>query len=209
MRRGDRGSADVKVTMAGLPCLAVLLVALTLAGCAASDERDRGPLETIGPAPAFSLTTQHGEELSLERLRGKVVVVTFVFTTCVQGCSPLTAKLAAISERLGPELAPDVFLTFVTLTPERDTPEVLQRFAEVRGLNLDRSALLTGTPDEIRSVATAYGVAYWDVPDGDLGHTFLTSIIDQSGTLRVQYLGIKFDPDEFLGDLLSLLKEEA
>jgi protein SCO1/2 len=38
-------------------------------------------------------------------------------------------------------------------------------------------------------------------------HTFLTSVIDQGGTLRVQYLGTRFDPDEFKSDIQSLLKE--
>ena len=42
---------------------------------------------------------------------------------------------------------------------------------------------------------------------GDVDHTFLTSIVDQRGTLRVQYLGIRFDPDEFLRDVRSLLRE--
>ena len=42
---------------------------------------------------------------------------------------------------------------------------------------------------------------------GDVDHTFLTSIVDQSGTLRVQYMGVKFDPDEMLRDLQSLVKE--
>jgi hypothetical protein len=46
------------------------------------------------------------------------------------------------------------------------------------------------------------------VRNGDVGHTFLTSIIDRNGVLRVQYLGARFDPDEFRRDLLSLAREE-
>jgi protein SCO1/2 len=43
---------------------------------------------------------------------------------------------------------------------------------------------------------------------GDVDHTFLTSIVDRNGVLRVQYLGVRFDPDEFRRDLLNLLKEQ-
>ena len=44
-------------------------------------------------------------------------------------------------------------------------------------------------------------------PNGNVDHTFLTSIVDQRGVLRVQYLGVRFDPEEFWRDLLSLLQE--
>ena len=44
-------------------------------------------------------------------------------------------------------------------------------------------------------------------PNGNVDRTFLTSIVDQRGVLRVQYLGVRFDPEEFRRDLLSLLQE--
>jgi protein SCO1/2 len=44
---------------------------------------------------------------------------------------------------------------------------------------------------------------------GDVEHTFLTSLVDQEGTLRVQCMGVRFNPDEMLRDLLSLLQEET
>jgi protein SCO1/2 len=188
----------------------VLAVGFASAGaCGSSGGQYVSPLERIGPAAPFRLTTQDGEILSLEQLRGKVVVVTFVFTTCSQGCSPLTAKLAAVAEELESEARSDVFMVFVTLTPERDTPEVLRGFAEIHGLDLDHSAFLTGTPEQIRDVARAYGVVYHEAEGGEVEHTFVTSLIDRAGGLRVQYLGTRFDPDELLGDVLGLVKEAA
>jgi protein SCO1/2 len=56
-------------------------------------------------------------------------------------------------------------------------------------------------------VARRYGIYYKKGERGDVDHTFLTSIIDQRGILRVQYLGVRFDPDEMLRDLRSLLVE--
>jgi protein SCO1/2 len=56
-------------------------------------------------------------------------------------------------------------------------------------------------------VARRYGVYARRAPGGDVDHTFLTSIVDRGGMLRVQYLGVRFNPDEFLGDLRSVLQE--
>jgi len=66
---------------------------------------------------------------------------------------------------------------------------------------------LTGTPAEIQDVARRYGVFARKTPRGDVDHTFLTSLVDRDGTLRVQYMGVRFDPDEMLRDLRSLLRE--
>jgi protein SCO1 len=165
-------------------------------------------LAKIGPAPEFALTTQDGSRLSLHDLRGKVVVVTFVYASCDDTCPLLTAKMAALQNKLGGDFGARVFFVSVTVDPERDTPEVLRRYAETHGTKPAGWAFLTGTPAEIREVARRYGVYYKKGERGDVDHTFLTSVIDASGVLRVQYLGVRFDPDELLRDLRSLLRED-
>jgi protein SCO1 len=164
-------------------------------------------LPRIGPAPEVSLTTQDGQRLSLKELRGKVVVVTFIYASCADTCPLLTAKMAGLQAALGADFGPKVFFLSITVDPERDTPAVLQRYAQAHGVNLAGWAFLTGAPPEIRQVARRYGVYYRKTPRGDVDHTFLTSLVDQSGTLRVQYLGVRFDPDELLRDLQSLVQE--
>jgi protein SCO1/2 len=166
-------------------------------------------LSKIGPAPAFTLTTQDGRHLALDELRGKVVVITFIFTSCADACPLLTAKMAAIQDDLGGDFGPQVFFISITLDPERDTPEVLTRYAQVHGAKLSGWAFLTGTSDEIRAVASQYGIYYKKQATGDVDHTFLTSLVDQHGTIRVQYMGIRFDSTELLHDLRSVLQEGA
>jgi protein SCO1/2 len=104
-------------------------------------------------------------------------------------------------------LRPARVLASVTVDPERDTPEVLGRYARIHGANPAGWAFLTGAPGEIQDVERRYGVYAKKSPRGDVDHTFLTSLIDRDGILRVQYLGVRFDPDEMLGDLESLLAE--
>jgi protein SCO1 len=67
-------------------------------------------LRKIGPAPAFSLTTQDSTRLSLKQLRGKVVVITFIYTRCADTCPLLTAKMAGLQARLGTDFGSKVFL---------------------------------------------------------------------------------------------------
>jgi protein SCO1/2 len=80
---------------------------------------------------------------------------------------------------------------------------VLKEYAEAFG----GWSFLTGPSDVIQDVTRRYGVFALKSANGDVDHTFLTSIIDRRGMLRVQYLGVRFDPDEFRRDLLSLLQE--
>ena len=164
-------------------------------------------LSKIGPAPAFTLTTQDGKRLSLKDLGGKVVAITFVYTGCVDTCPLLTAKMAGLQAGLGSNFGSKVFFISITVDPQHDTPAVLKRYAEAHGANTAGWAFLTGSSAEIRQVAKRYGIYYKRRPGGDVDHTFLTSIIDRRGVLRVQYLGVRFDPEEFRLDLLSLVNE--
>ena len=171
------------------------------------DSRDNQRLSKIGPAPEFTLTQQDGKRLALKELRGKVLAITFIFASCADTCPLLTAKLASLRDRLGPDFGSRVYFLSITVDPDRDTPEVLKRYAEAYKANLAGWAFLTGANAEIREVAKRYGIYYKKTPRGDVDHTFLTSLVDQNGTLRVQYMGVRFDPDEMLRDLRSLVKE--
>lgn len=161
-------------------------------------------LSKIGPAPEFTLTNQDGKRIALKDLRGKALAITFIFASCADTCPLLTAIMAGLQDRFGAAFGPDVYFVSITVDPERDTPDVLKRYAEAHRANPAGWAFLTGTQAEIREVARRYGVYYKKTPGGDVDHTFLTSLVDQRGTLRVQYTGIRFNPDEMFRDLQSL-----
>jgi protein SCO1 len=189
--------------------LTVLVALGWLVSVRSSAAGERDGLPQIGPAPEFTLTTQDGQRLSLTELRGKVVAVTFIYASCTDTCPLLTAKMAGLQAALGADFGPKVFFLSITVDPERDTPAVLQHYAQAHGVNFAGWAFLTGTPAEIRQVARRYGIYYKKTARGDVDHTFLTSLVDQSGTLRVQYLGVRFDPDELLRDLQTLVRGEG
>ncbi len=187
--------------------LIALIGAAWLARAPVQASAGRAGLAMIGPAPPFILTSQDNRQLSLTHLQGKVVAVTFIYTSCLDACPLLVTKLAGLQARLGRDFGRQVSFVAITVDPARDTPEVLRRYALAHGVDLNGWAFLTGTPLQIRKVAREYGVYVRKTPRGDVDHTFLTSLVDQRGILRVQYLATRFDPDELLGDIRALLRE--
>jgi protein SCO1/2 len=184
----------------------VLLLSFSLSASAhAAKENARLPV--VGPAPEFTLTTEAGSRLSLSELRGKVLAVTFIYATCTDTCPLLTAKMAELQRRLGRDFGPRVRFLSITVDPEVDTPEALRGYAKAHGANLEGWRFLTGTPAEIKDVIRSYGAYARKAAQGSVDHLFLTSLIDRAGMLRVQYLGVRFDPDEMQKDLQELLRE--
>ena len=165
------------------------------------------PLPKIAPAPAFTLISQDGGHVSLSDFHGKVVAVTFIYTMCTETCAVLTPMMSFIQDRLGRDFGDRIAFVSITVDPERDTPAVLKAYAQAFGANLGGWSFLTGTPDTIREVTASYGVFAETAANGNIDHSFLTSIVDPRGILRVQYLGVRFDPEEFRHDLLSLAGE--
>ena len=164
-------------------------------------------LPRIGTAPALALTTQEGERLSLGDLGGKVVLLTFIYTSCTDTCPLLTGKLAGVRDNLGADFGSRVHFLSVTTDPERDTPAVLREYGGRFKADPTGWAFLTGTPAEVAEVTSSYGIFVRRTPRGDVDHSFLTSLIDRHGTLRVQYLGTRFNPDELLADVQALVRE--
>src|SRR5215467_1439459 len=132
--------------------MAVLVVLATSSWSArapAADAKSCRHLPRIGPAPEFTLTTQNNARLSLRDLRGKVLAVTFIYASCADTCPLLTAKLAGLQTKLGTDFGQKVFFASISVDPERDTPQVLARYAQAHGAKPVGWAFLTGTPAEI------------------------------------------------------------
>ena len=143
----SRRERDLFSTWSGRPTMlvAAFLAALALpCGVFAHNAGKDSRLPKIGPAPEFTLTDQDGKPFSLRDLRGKVAVVTFIFTTCSDTCPLLTAKLIGVQKRLGPDQS-KVFFTAITVDPLNDTPPVLKKYAQAHSADL--SPLLL--PDRI------------------------------------------------------------
>jgi protein SCO1 len=169
--------------------------------------QDERRLPTIGAAPDFALTSQDGAEVTLRHFRGKIVAVSFIYTSCPDVCPMLSDKLARVQDALGPDFGSRIAFLSITVDPEHDTPAVLKEYAEALDADLAGWSFLTGEPTAVLDVAHRYGVAVAKAADGQVDHTLLTTLIDRRGTMRVQYLGYRFDEAEFRHDLQSLADE--
>ena len=153
------------------------------------------------------LTSQDGAQVTLANFRGKVVAVTFIYTLCTSTCPVLTPMMSFVQDQLGRDFGSHIVFVSITVDPERDTPQVLKEYAQSFGADLNGWTFLTGSAAAIREVTRRYGIVASKNVDRDVDHTFLTSIVDQRGILRVQYIGVGFDPEEFKRDLVGLLNE--
>lgn len=126
--------------------LAACLLALVACG-------DKPPqLEHYGKLPEFSLLNQFGEKFSQDDLRGRVVVIDFIFTSCPDVCPLLTEQLSGLRKRL-PASSKLAFVSF-SVDPEHDTPERLNAFAKQHGANVDQWWFVTGPLEQVREVVT-------------------------------------------------------
>ncbi|WP_244845890.1 SCO family protein [Mesorhizobium sp. L-8-3] len=141
--------------------------------------RDAEPTVTIGGP--FALTTHSGATLSDTDLRGKPFAVFFGFTHCPEVCPTTLWELSEALKALGLE-ADRLQMLFISVDPERDTPEFLARYLE----SFDpRIVGLTGTEAELAAVGRAYR-AYWEkIPTGNgdytMNHTASIFLMDAKG----------------------------
>lgn len=184
--------------------LAVLIsLAIVLGGCVASalSGTDLGKR----PAPDFTLTDgPTGETVSLSALRGKVVVLSFLYTACPDTC-PLTAeKLRGARAALGAD-ARDVAYVAVSVAPGRDTPEATRRFLSEHRLD-GAMRFLVGDRAALAAVWSKYGVYAEPQGEGLVGHNDAIFLIDRQGRER-SLLHSDLDPEILARDLRVLLAE--
>jgi protein SCO1/2 len=159
------------------------------------------------PAPNFRLTDQFGHPVSLAQLKGKPVVLTFLYTHCPDQC-PLTAeKLHAVMLSLGSD-AQRVGVVAVSTDPKRDTTAAAVNFSQVHKMQ-NYWHFLVGTHAELSPVWSSYAVYAAPTPTstgGTVAHTTAVYVIDKQGRERV-FFGDDFTSEQLTKDLQILLKE--
>ena len=137
-------------------------------------------------AEGFTLTGHDGKPHTLADWRGKVVVVFFGFTQCPDVCPTTMADMAAAMKQLG-DRANDIQVLFVSVDPERDTPQLLAQYVPAFD---PRFMGLVGTPEQTAKAARAFKVFYQKAPGKtpesySVDHTAATYVLDRDGKLRL------------------------
>jgi protein SCO1/2 len=157
----------------------------------------------IGAAmPDFTLLDQFNRTVHLSDFRGKVVAVDFIYTRCPlpDVCPRLSANFARLQARFHEKMNRDLVLVSITVDPQYDTPQILERYGKIWNTK-EGWRLLTGGDAEIEAVAHRFGMNYWP-EEGLITHTSETGVISRDGRLTARVDGSSFTPGQ-LGDLIQ------
>ena len=160
-------------------------------------------------APNFILSNQDGNRFDSTTLRGKVVVLNFIFTTCTDVCPLFTANLAQLQRTLKNEHAGNFFLISITTDPEIDTPKVLKSYAQRYQADFQNWVFLTGSEAQLKPVWKGFGVRVIHKGRGLVQHTSLTTVIDRQGVRRFNHYGEKWRAADLEKDVLLLLERKT
>jgi protein SCO1 len=157
--------------------------------------------------PDFKLTDQNGKSFTFHRYRGRIVVLTFIYTRCPlpDYCPLMTDNFAAIEKALKPEpeSKPTTHLLSITVDPEYDTPKVLSEYAARHSTGSGYWDFATGAKDDVKRVATYFGMQYWREGDQVI-HGLRTAIVGPDGRLLKLYRGNEWSPDEIVRELRNI-----
>ena len=162
--------------------------------------------EPFPVAPSFELTQADGQLFRLDDQRGKIVLLFFGYTSCPDVCPTTLAEMKLVMDALG-DAADSVQMVFVTVDPERDTPEKMQKYVEHFNPNFIG---LTGSLDELQKIWDGYGV-YRAVNQTDsamgyiIDHTARVTLVDADGNLRLSY-GFQTPVEDIVHDIKILLR---
>jgi protein SCO1/2 len=150
-------------------------------------------------APDFVLRDAEGRPVSLADLRGKVVVLHFIYTNCPDVC-PLHAERVAEIQAMVNQTPMRELVQFVTITtdPEHDTPEVMRTYGPAHGLDPVNWLFLTSgsdrAEDTTRNLAERFGHTFTRTEEGYQMHGVVTHLIDLDGRWQANFHGLEFEP---------------
>ncbi|WP_417529572.1 SCO family protein [Marinobacter lipolyticus] len=192
-----------------LPLL--LIATIALSGCLGEDSSWHGKdIQGLMPELAFELTGTSGETVTASDLDGQIRLLFFGFTSCPDVCPTTLQKLSQAIKAMPPELQSQTQTLFVSVDPQRDTPERLARYVDF----FDKRIVgLTGNEPELRELAKRYRTTFgYDEPDADgnyaVSHSSAVYVFDRDGKARL-LLRPDLSTDEIRQDLIALARENS
>ena len=188
--------------------VAVLAFVLGAVACQPSPAMLHGsPYQHAQQSPDFTLVDHHGDTFQVSAHRGKTLLLFFGYTHCPDVCPATLGDMGWIFDRLG-EGSERALFAFVTVDPDRDTPEAL---AEYMSRFPPEFFGLSGEPEVIEAIKADYGIFSEIDPESDpqyylVTHTARVFLIDPAGMLRTSY-PFGTAREEIYSDIQAILKE--
>jgi protein SCO1/2 len=171
----------------------ILAGALAVTACRGSKPNEEAVASRTYPEGAYpvkgtqdclsgaTLTDQHGRTIVLDSLKGKLVLIDFIYTSCPGPCEMMTAKIAAAARELKERLGKQVAIVSVTLDPEHDKPDQLLKFAREQGAEQPGWLFLTGSPEQIEALMARFRLKRQREPDGSIDHVTIIYLLGRDG----------------------------
>jgi protein SCO1/2 len=162
---------------------------------------------SVPAAVAFDLVDHHGTSVDTGSYRGEWLLVQFGFTSCRVVCPRALTKLTAALDGLDGDLVPRVRPLYISVDPERDSPEVMRAFLTA---SYPRFTGLTGSSEQIEAAKDAFRVFARRRPDPEdpdgyaVPHTAITYLVDPDGRLN-RHWADTVDAQTITADLASAL----
>lgn len=185
------------------------IVCSVLAGCGGPSFKGE-PRKTVTDAPDFTLEDQNGRPFKLSEQRNNVVLLFFGYTYCPDVCPTTLTDFREVHRLLGSD-AGKVRFVYVTVDPERDTPERLKQYVNIFNPSFYG---LSGKPEVLEPVYQAYQIVHEKVtPEGTvaeyfINHTASVAVIDRDGKWRLNE-PYGTNPDDIVHDIRLLLGSES
>jgi len=161
-------------------------------------------LPVLGQVHDFNLFDEKGKEFSLSKLQGDIWIANFFFTTCGDICPVMSKNMASLHRSFA--LVDDVTQVSITVNPEFDSSDVLQKYAEKYKANTSKWHFLTGTRGQITELAVeSFKMGSIEEP---VFHSSKFALVDRRGSIRGYYDGIQpGEVSQLFTDITVLLKE--
>jgi protein SCO1/2 len=158
--------------------------------------------------PDFSLVNQENKRIHLSDWRGKVVVMTFIYTRCPlpDYCILMTNNFSKIQRSLKSDSDLDGrwHLLTISFDPKFDTPKRLKEYGKTYGADFSSWSFGTASLDSIRRISSRFQQAFWTDEGGLITHNLVTAVIDPLGTMYKIYTGNTWVPQNIVEDVRGL-----
>ncbi|MDQ3142070.1 MAG: SCO family protein [Bacteroidota bacterium] len=149
--------------------------------------------------------TQDGLDIKLENLKGKVLVMVMIYTSCKAACPRLVADMRNIEAQISKTKLNRISFVLVSIDPKVDTPERLLKFAKENFMDEDQWIFLQGTEESTQEFANVLSVKYKQISPLDFSHSNIISVFNAEGNLVHQQEGLGVDNAETVSQIIKLL----
>ena len=152
-------------------------------------------------------TDQNSHDFELKELKGKVLVMVMIYTSCKAACPRLIADMRRIEEEVPEKYGDDVQYIMVSIDPETDTPEQMKSFAAENQMTDDRWLFIRSTMEHTREFASVLAVNYKRISPIDFSHSNIISVFDRQGEMIHQQEGLDVKHEKTIRTIIDLASQ--